>query len=223
MREKVFGNIGPAGAKNLSLDFEQLFQKYHLKIKGIIHIGAHYGQEYEIYQNYQIANLVFFEPLSKNFEILKTHVGEKAKLFQKALGNENKKVKMYVESANNGMSSSLLKPKKHLEQYPNIVFDSEEIVDMVRLDDILEAPENYNFLTIDVQGYELEVLKGSRSTLKNIDYLLSEVNRDELYENCARVEQLDEFLEQFALIRVETNWEGETWGDAFYLKRHLLM
>ena len=215
----MFGNIGPAGAKNLSLDFDQLFQKYHLKIKGIIHIGAHYGQEYEIYQNYQIANLVFFEPLSENFKILKSHLGEKAKLFQKALGNENKKVKMYVESANNGMSSSILKPKKHLEQYPNIVFDSSEMVDMVRLDDILKDKENYNFLTIDVQGYELEVLKGSRETLKNIDYLLTEVNRDELYENCARVEQLDKFLEQFALRRVETNWEGGTWGDAFYLKQ----
>ncbi len=36
----MFGNVGPAGAKNLSLDFEQLFQKYQLKIRGIIHIGA---------------------------------------------------------------------------------------------------------------------------------------------------------------------------------------
>jgi hypothetical protein len=68
---------------------------------------------------------------------------------------------------------------------------------MVRLDDILEDKQNYNFLTIDVQGYELEVLKGSRETLKNINYILTEVNRDELYENCARVEQLDEFLGRF--------------------------
>nr|WP_094675987.1 FkbM family methyltransferase [Hydrocoleum sp. CS-953] len=79
--------------------------------------------------------------------------------------------------------------------------------------------ENYNFLTIDVQGYELEVLKGSRETLKNIDYILTEVNPDELSENCARVEQLDEFIGRFNFQRVETNWEGETWGDAFYLKR----
>ncbi|MDJ0719540.1 MAG: FkbM family methyltransferase [Prochloraceae cyanobacterium] len=214
----MFENVGPAGAKNLSLDFEELFQKYHLKIRGIIHVGAHYGQESDIYQKFRINNLVFFEPLSKNFEILQSHVGQNAKLFQKALGNENKKVKMYVEKANNGMSSSILKPKKHLKQYPNIVFDSEEMVDMVRLDDILEEQDNYNFLIIDVQGYELEVLKGSRETLQNIDYILSEVNRDELYENCVRVEQLDDFLAQFNFQRLETNWEGGTWGDAFYVK-----
>ena len=215
----LFGNIGPAGAKNLSFDLQQLADKYQLEIQGLIHIGAHYGQEYEIYQKLNIVNLVFFEPLTKNFEILKSHVGENVKLFHKALGNENKRIKMYVESANNGMSSSVLQPKKHLEQYPEIIFEREEIVEMVRLDDILEDKQNYNFLTIDVQGYELEVLKGSRETLKNINYILTEVNRDELYENCARVEQLDEFLGRFDFQRLETNWEGETWGDAFYLKQ----
>ncbi|MCL2931302.1 MAG: FkbM family methyltransferase [Trichodesmium sp. MAG_R03] len=215
----LFGNIGPAGAKNLSFDLQQLAEKYQLEIQGLIHIGAHYGQEYEIYQKLNIVNLVFFEPLTKNFEILKSHVGENVKLFHKALGNENKRIKMYVESANNGMSSSVLQPKKHLEQYPEIIFEREEIVEMVRLDDILEDKQNYNFLTIDVQGYELEVLKGSRETLKNINYILTEVNRDELYENCARVEQLDEFLGRFDFQRLETNWEGETWGDAFYLKQ----
>jgi len=214
----MFTNVGPVGAKNLSLDLEELVQKYQVKIKGLIHVGAHYGQEYELYQKLGIANLIFFEPLRQNFEILKTHVGEKAKLFQLALGNENKQIKMYVESANNGMSSSILKPQKHLEQYPQIVFDREEIVEMVRLDDLLSEKENYNFLTIDVQGYELEVLKGSRETLTNISGILTEVNRDELYSNCARVEQLDDFLKNFDFDRVETNWEGGTWGDGFYLK-----
>ena len=90
---------------------------------------------------------------------------------------------------------------------------------MVRLDDVLENKENYNFITIDVQGYELEVFKGGQETLKNIDYIITEVNRDELYENCARVEHLDDFLLQFDFQRVETNWEGETWGDAFYIKQ----
>lgn len=79
--------------------------------------------------------------------------------------------------------------------------------------------ENYNFLTIDVQGYELEVLKGSRETLTNISGILTEVNRDELYSNCVRVEQLDDFLKNFNFYRVETNWEGGIWGDAFYLKK----
>ena len=63
----LFGNIGPAGAKNLSFDLQQLAEKYQLEIQGFIHIGAHYGQEYEIYQKLNIVNLVFFEPLTENF------------------------------------------------------------------------------------------------------------------------------------------------------------
>ncbi len=121
----MFGNIGKAGAKNLSLDLEEIFHKYQLQIKGLIHIGSDYGQEYEIYQKLGINNLVFFEPLSHNFHFLKIHVTWNAKLFHKALGNDNKTIKMYVETANNGMSSSILEPKKHFEQYPQIIFDRE--------------------------------------------------------------------------------------------------
>lgn len=124
----MFSKVGPVGAKNISFDLEELVQKYQVKIKGLIHVGAHYGQEYEIYQKLGIANL-------------------------------------------------------------------------------------------DVQGYELEVLKGSQEMLANIFGILTEVNRDELYENCIQVEQLDDFLNLYDFQRVETNWEGETWGDAFYLKK----
>ena len=110
--------------------------------------------------------------------------------------------------------------------FNNVSFNTREVLsqkipvrEMVRLDDFLSEKENYNFLTIDVQGYELEVLKGSCETLTNISGILTEVNRDELYSNCVRVEQLDDFLKNFDLYRVETNWEGGTWGDAFYLKK----
>ena len=48
---------------------------------------------------------------------------------------------------------------------------------------------------------------------------MTEVNRDEVYKNCARVEQLDEFLLTYGFERVETTWDGETWGDAFYIKK----
>ena len=71
---------------------------------------------------------------------------------------------------------------------------------------------------MDVQGYELEVLKGSKETMKHVDYVYCEVNRDEVYENNAYVEELDAFLSDYGLTRVETSWEGQIWGDALYIK-----
>jgi hypothetical protein len=71
---------------------------------------------------------------------------------------------------------------------------------------------------MDVQGFELEVLKGGTKTLEHVDYVYCEVNRDEVYENNALVEELDEFLGEYGMKRVETDWAGEIWGDALYIR-----
>jgi len=200
-------------------NFEELISKYTTKIRGIIHIGGHHGQEYDLYKNLNIP-ILFFEPLTNNFNILsnKTKNDNNVLAYQCALGNENKVVTMNVDTANQGQSSSILKPKKHLEQYHHITYDYKEEVNMFRLDDIDLDLSKYNFLNIDVQGYELEVFKGAFGSLKNIDYIISEVNRDEVYEGCPHIDELDNFLTQFNFQRVETNWAGDIWGDAFYIK-----
>ena len=161
---------------------------------------------------------MFFEPLKKNFEVLKSNISN-FPIFNLALGNETGQIKMFTESKNNGQSSSILKPKIHLNQYPHIVFDGEEVVEIIKLDDFDYDKEKFNFINIDVQGYELEVFKGAKKVLESIQYILSEVNNAEVYENCVNVSELDVFLGEFGFERVETNWEGGTWGDAFYIKR----
>ena len=32
------------------------------------------------------------------------------------------------------------------------------------------------------------------------------------------VNELDDFLKKYNFKRVETTWDGNTWGDAFYIK-----
>lgn len=207
-------------------NFSNLLQKHQIKAKGIIQIGAHYGQEIEDFLKNSITNIICFEPCPEAYQKLKINSINKATVFNLALGNDNKIVKMYIENNNEGMSNSILKPNLHLNQYPHITFDSEMYVEMKRLDDFIEENndlkiliDNYNFMCLDVQGFELEVLKGSEKTLKNINYILCEVNRDEVYENCAKVDQIDRYLRQFNFDRVETTWDGEIWGDALYIKK----
>jgi len=205
------------------LNFSELCKKYSLDIKGVLHIGAHYGQEYIEYKKHNINKIMFFEPLKKNYEELCKRVPNEENIYfvNKALGNDNKIIEMFVEDANFGQSSSILKPKLHLEQYSHIIFNNKEQVEMVKLDDYLKNNCDYNFINIDVQGYELEVFKGAEKTLNNIDYIISEVNRAELYENNVTVNDLDEYLEKFNFRRVETNWIGVTWGDALYIKEKI--
>jgi hypothetical protein len=126
---------------------------------------------------------------------------------------------MNVETANSGQSSSILNPKLHLSQYPHIIFNSTEEVDMFRLDDMNIDLDNINFINIDVQGYELEVFKGAEKTLNNIDYIMSEINRDEVYENCVKIDELIEFLKLYGFELVEQDWAGGTWGDGLFIKK----
>lgn len=201
------------------MNLKDLVKKYNLNINGVLHIGSHYGEEYGEYKDLNINKMIFFEPLYGNFTVLKGNVGSEVILINKALGNDVGKKIMYVETANQGQSSSLLEPKKHLEQYPNITFPYREEVDMEKLDNIDIVTPEYNMINCDVQGFELEVFKGAEKTLHKIDYIYCEVNRDELYKNCPMVEELDEFLSKFGFERVETSWVGGSWGDALYVKK----
>lgn len=190
----------------------------NFSIKGCIHIGAHEGQEYPIYKHYGINNLIFYEPLQDNFNNLKNKVGSEVDLRNTALGNINGEIEMNLESR--GLSSSILEPSYHLEQYPQIEFNNKELVKITRLDDESFDRSKFNFINIDVQGYELEVFKGAEKTLENIDLIISEINNKEMYKNCAMVHDIDEFLSNFGLERIVTYWQldGGTWGDGLYIK-----
>ena len=189
-----------------------------MDIKGIIHIGGHYGEEITDYLREGIQNILVFEPLNENFDILTEKVKDlnaNIEGYQVALGSKPGEYKMYV-SDNEKQSSSILKPKVHLTHHPHVKFPSVETVEVHLLDDY--NCYDYNFINMDVQGYELEVLRGGLETLKQVDYVYCEVNRDEVYEHNAYVQEIDEFLSDYDMIRVETDWAGDIWGDALYIK-----
>ena len=201
------------------ISFTNLNRKYNMDIKGIIHVGAHYGEEIQEYVDNGIQNITVFEPLSMNFNILQerlSNINANIEGHQVALGSQEKKAIMYL-SDNESQSSSILKPKVHLTHHPHVHFKGTEEVEVMLLDNFNIG--NANFINMDVQGYELEVLKGGLETLKQIDYVYCEVNRDEVYENNAYVQEIDEFLSDYDMLRVETDWAGEIWGDALYIKR----
>ena len=206
------------------ISFANLKQKYDMNIKGVIHIGAHFGEEVKDYIDNGIDEMIFFEPLTESIKVLEENLSYYAgeaniSIFPYALGNEEKEVEMYVSNCDR-MCSSVLKPKVVLEQYPNITFNDREVVEMIRLDDAEIKFEKYNFLNIDVQGYELEVLRGGEKTLNGIDYIYTEINNAEVYENTPHVDELDKFLEPYGFARVETDWSGITWGDGLYVKEN---
>ena len=127
---------------------------------------------------------------------------------------------MYVSHQNQGQSNSLLEPKLHLQQHPEVVFDDAEAVKVVRLDNLPIEKEKYDMLAMDVQGFEGEVLKGATETLKHIKLIYTEVNRGQTYSGNMEIEEIDSLLGVQGFKRVETFWPSPnwTWGDAIYIK-----
>lgn len=204
------------------LNIYELYSKYKMNIKGVVHVGAHYGEEHPHYKNLGIKNISYFEPGKKTFEELKNRIGEDAKLFNFALGSENKVSSFYYEDADAFGCSSFLKPSSN---YDKVSFSILENIEIKKLDEVNLDFENYNFLNIDVQGFELEVLKGSSNFLKNVDYILCEVHRrtpeKELdYIDVPVIEDLQIFLNDYGFELMEVNWAGISWGDAFFIKNN---
>lgn len=201
------------------LDFDTLVNKYNLKINGVIQIGAHYCEEHNTYLKHGIDNFMYFEPDPNSYNVIMNKLGGRSnvQIHNYALGNTNNMMKFNV-SSNESTSSSLLKPKLHLKQHPHVKFVDTIDVEVRKLNDF-EVSSDFNFINIDVQGYELEVFKGADKHLENIDYIMSEVNRDETYEGNGLIDDVDSFLSEFGFVRVETSWDGVIWGDAFYIKK----
>ena len=187
-------------------------------MKGVIQIGSHYAQEYPEWKAMGIKDFIFFEPIRSNYDKLIEILpqSDSIKVFNLALGNQTGEISMYVETANMGQSCSILKPKIHLLQWPTITFDSTEVVKIDKLDNIEYDRSLYDYICLDVQGYELEVLKGAVESLKSINELFVEVNNVELYENCAMFEDIIGFLRKNGFKLMEVDWVGITYGNAIF-------
>ena len=196
--------------------------------KGIIHVGGYTGTEVETYRKLGLKNTIFFEPQRNFFEIIKAKLLPNESVFRYGLSDEICELELnlsYTEGGivnGSGASSSFLKPKIHLTEHPEVKFRGTEKAAITTLDNFIENNKvtmgSYNFINIDVQGYELKVLKGAANNLKYIDYILAEVNRDEVYEGCPLIEEIDEFLYGYKFERSFVNWVSKSWGDAIYIR-----
>lgn len=207
------------------LNFKELVGKYNVKAKGVIQVGAHHGQEFNDYLQAGIQKVVFIEPCGKAFQELhrRFQYNPNVRMFNCACGDEVGQSIMYTgdNTVNKGQSNSLLKPAKHLSIHPEVKFTNEEMVDVDRLDNLDLIGEDYDLLVMDCQGYEGYVIRGGLETLKQINWVYTEVNKDEVYEGNTMIAELDKLLHEF--VRVETGvWVGNAWSDSFYVRKTLL-
>ena len=207
------------------INFKDLFLPK--KINGIIHIGAHELEELSWYLKRNIRRVIWIEANAKKYDLINTKIKnfENMLLGKFAAGSKNTISNLNI--ANNGLSSSILELGTHLDNYPEVKYDSTIEVEVKKVDDWLD--ENfinknlYNFINIDIQGFELEALKGMPRQLEIADYIFLEVNFEEVYKNCPDLKSIDQLLKKFGFARVAMKKTDAGWGDAFYSKNNILI
>ncbi len=202
--------------------FEALLKKYKNNINGFIQVGAHVGQQVNSFLKIKNNAIYLFEPNKQALEELKRYENEpRVKIFNFGLGNANTKLQFYISSNKQGVSSSFLKPDLHEKYFPEVKFQKKEIVEIKKFSSLENI--NANFLVIDVQGYEIEVLKGFEDKIKDIDFIFSEISLVNFYENNTLISDLDSFLNDKGFLRIKTYLISNVpMGDAFYVRKKFL-
>lgn len=162
----------------------------------IIDVGANKGQFSKVIRHFYPKSQIYaFEPVPEIFQKTKSNFAgvHNYEIYNVALGNADGEVSFNKNEY--GHISSFLEVSGENKHYPK-TRNSEIKVQIKKLDDLFRAEQfkGKTLLKLDVQGFELEVLKGADNLLKNIDYVIIEANLENLYVDQPTFTEINTFL-----------------------------
>lgn len=169
--------LGVYNYENMLISGEISFINKELKIDAIkknkyivFDVGANKGEYSKLISDgITNAKIFSFEPHPKTFKVLSSncHDIDNIKLFNCALSSKISVLKLYDYKSNDGSAHASLSSEIFTTVHNSELVSHE--VDVSTIDSICKENkiENINFLKIDVEGYELDVLKGAKSMLDN--------------------------------------------------------
>jgi FkbM family methyltransferase len=205
------------------MNWASLVETYRLadRVTGIIHAGARLGEEAADYEAIDVKNVWWMEANPSVLHRLTEHVAPLGhRVLPGLLGEEAGHPMTFHVTNYDGMSSSVLDFGTHPEFSPDTVFvhDIELITTTIDVLVGVFGVKDVNMLVMDLQGYEGPVLRGAAQLIPKLDFVMSEVNRAQVYKGATQIEELDAILSDFD--RVETLWVADQgWGDAFWVRR----
>jgi FkbM family methyltransferase len=164
-------------------------------LKTVLDIGASRGQ-FSLFaaRRFPGSRIICFEPIPEAQKTLTAMLGSRADIRPVAVGAEPGVAELYI-SAQDDSSSLLPIGDRQVAEFPGTGLARTIEAPIVALRDVIaEGLEPPLLLKIDVQGLELEVLKGIGSGFDRIDEAFIECSFVELYEGQALADEVITYL-----------------------------
>ena len=211
--------------KNLFLFFYNFFENYiHLKrIKGflskkvelndpiIFDVGSHKGKlaklMYDLYKN---AVIYCFEPNKSMNDDLKK-IGNNIKVYNCALGEKNEEKQISINKIDLTNTLSKINENSLYLKIKNFILTKSkkdnvyETIQVISLENfcIEKKIKNIDFLKLDVEGYEYNVLLGAKNIIKNVKFVMLEVQKNNMYNGYSK-KNIEVFLKENNFILIKT-------------------
>jgi FkbM family methyltransferase len=217
----------------------ELIERHRMRISGIVHAGAHSGEEAAVYERCGIERVLWVEADPDLMATLNENVYPLGHVTACAcLGaRDGDEVVFHVAEGaagrDRGQASSVLALGTVRQAHPEVRYVAEHRMRTRRLASVVAESwpwsEPADFLNLDLQGYELECLKGAEALLRGMRWIYAEINEDPLYEGCALLPEMARWLGERGFRLVEKKLYGAQertqrdipwfgWGDALFAK-----
>lgn len=226
-------HILPYGKTQKALEFIKS-KKILPRNPKILDAGSYLGKESILMSQIWPDSTVYsFEPVPDIYSrlVFNTRKYKNIKTYNLALSNYTGTSEMILSqfphsntAALTSMSSSLRNPKKHLE-YSKVKFNKKVIVPVTTLDNWAKENkvDHIDFLWLDLQGSELDVLKASPEILKKVRAIFIEVDFVEVYEGQPLYEEVRVWIELQGFEMIAKNFEKplcpEWFGDCLFIRK----
>lgn len=195
----------------------------------IVEAGTYDGKDtVELSKLLPKAKIYTLEPIPELFSKSATAIKNCAnvRLYNKALSDQTGSAIMYTSEERNrpgitSQSSSLLAPKDHLKHAPNTLFKKKIEIDAITLDDWAQQNQidHIDFLKLDIQGYELNVLQASPKLFNTVKVILLEVEFVEAYKGQYLYADIKDWLENQGF-ELNCLYVNSWFGDALFIRKN---
>lgn len=190
LRAFLAGRVAPA------IEHRSVLER--LPFDFVVDVGANRGQFSLLCRRLNpLAGMVAFEPLAGPASIYRAvFAGDtRTRLNHCALGPQRGEIAMHV-SGQDDASSLLAMSQLQIDNFPGTGAVAREMVKIGPLTDFISQAEMgaRNLLKLDVQGFELEVLKSAEPLLPAFSWIYAECSYAALYEGQALAEEIVAYL-----------------------------